>query len=263
MASATPHGTPVGLEIPVKDTSRAAAFYAAVFGWQSAPSQLGIPVENILTFSVSGGVLPIGGAFRRVEETELATVKGTSKLYFYVDDIAAAIEARWKPKQHASWRVFSDVTSDEYSCADTSQQFVVENPATGKPITIVQAGSTETTASAVEASQAAFQLWQLKSRQERCTYLLRAADELQKHTEELTLSLCLENGKPYKDASFDIMVLLGVFRYFASIADKLPSEFFDQGSIYSAVIYEPYGAKLRRVWPQEIPWSSSLGSNRL
>lgn len=123
MASATPHGTPVGLEIPVKDTSRgeciswlcpvsifraellltycrrlrsAAAFYAAVFGWQSAPSQLGIPVENILTFSVSGGVLPIGGAFRRVEETELATVKGTSKLYFYVDDIAAAIEVRFQ-----------------------------------------------------------------------------------------------------------------------------------------------------------------------
>lgn len=147
---------------------------------------------------------------------------------------------------------FSDVTSYEYSCTDTSQQFVVENPATGKPITIVQAGSTETTASAVEASQAAFQLWQLKSRQERCTYLLRAADELQKHTEELTLLLCLENGKPYKDASFDIMVLLGVFRYFGSIADKLPSEFFDQGNIYSAVIYEPHGvcaAILPFNWP--------------
>lgn len=48
------------------------------------------------------------------------------------------------------------------------------------------------------------------------------------------------------------MVLLGVFRYFASIADKLPSEFFDQGSIYSAVIYEPYGvcaAILPFNWP--------------
>lgn len=66
-----------------------------MFGWQSAPSHLGIPAEKILTFTVPGGVLPIGGAFRRVEEAEVAIVKGTSKLYFYVDDIAAAIEVRF------------------------------------------------------------------------------------------------------------------------------------------------------------------------
>lgn len=71
----------------------AAAFYTVVFGWQSAPSHLGIPAEKILTFTVPGGVMPIGGAFRRVEAADTATAKGTSKLYFYVDDIAAAIEA--------------------------------------------------------------------------------------------------------------------------------------------------------------------------
>lgn len=66
-----------------------------VLGWQSAASHFEVPAEIILTFRVSGGILPIGGAFRRVEEAEMATVKVTSNLYFYVDDIAAAIEVRF------------------------------------------------------------------------------------------------------------------------------------------------------------------------
>ncbi|CEJ92459.1 hypothetical protein VHEMI08111 [[Torrubiella] hemipterigena] len=86
------HGTPVGLEIPVKDTARGAAFYSAVFGWQFKPSHLGIPEDKILIFTVPDGVFPAGGALRQVEDADIATVKGTSKVYFYVDDLAAAIE---------------------------------------------------------------------------------------------------------------------------------------------------------------------------
>ncbi|KAG2418080.1 hypothetical protein HFD88_001180 [Aspergillus terreus] len=65
-------------------------------------------------------------------------------------------------------------------------------------ITVVQAGDSNPT------------------RQERGLYLLQAADKLQKHSQELEVLLCLENGKPVKDASFD-------------------------GNIYSSVIYEPHG----------------------
>ncbi|CAI7602321.1 unnamed protein product, partial [Penicillium pancosmium] len=133
------------------------------------------------------------------------------------------------------------VSEYRWSCKDVSQRFTVVNPATGKPITVVQAGNPDTADKAVQASQKAFESWRWKTRQERSVYLMQAADELQKHVGELAILLCLENGKPVKDASFDLMFLVGVFRYFGAIADKIPSEFFDQGNIYSSVIYEPHG----------------------
>lgn len=128
-----------------------------------------------------------------------------------------------------------------WSCKDASKRFTVVNPATGEPITVVQAGNLDTVQGAIQASHRAFESWRWKTRQERSLYLLQAADELQKHSHELAVLLCLENGKPVKDASFDVGFLVQVFRYFGSIVDKLPSEFFDQGSIYSSVIYEPHG----------------------
>lgn len=67
------------------------AFYKAVFNWSFAPSQLGIPADRLVTFTVPGGVFPIGGAMRRVEAEEIAAVKGVTKLYFYVDDMSAAM----------------------------------------------------------------------------------------------------------------------------------------------------------------------------
>lgn len=35
--------------------------------------------------------------------------------------------------------------------------------------------------------------------------------------------------------------LIGVFRFFASIVDKLPSQFYDRGAMYTTVVHEPYG----------------------
>ncbi|KAJ0115248.1 NAD/NADP-dependent betaine aldehyde dehydrogenase [Diaporthe amygdali] len=136
---------------------------------------------------------------------------------------------------------FPEVSTYRWSSNDDSKRFSVENPATGQKITTIQAGNAETAHAAIKASQEAFTSWSALSRQQRCEYLMRSADELQKHLHELSLLLCLENGKPLKDAVLDVFFLVGVFRYFGSISDKLPSEFFDQGNVYSAVIYEPHG----------------------
>lgn len=136
---------------------------------------------------------------------------------------------------------FPETSVYRWSCDDTSRRFAVENPATGKTITTIQAGNVETTNAAVEASQLAFVNWKARAPQDRCSFLLRASDELQKNAQELALLLCLENGKPFKDAIIDVFFLIQVFKYFGSIADKLPSEFFDQGNVYSTIIYEPLG----------------------
>lgn len=138
---------------------------------------------------------------------------------------------------------FPEVSIYQWSCADKSKQFAVENPATGQVITTVQAGDALTAEQAVQAAQHAFkERWGSLTATERSKYLFKCADALEKHADELATLLCMENGKPVQDARImDVEFLIGVFRYFASIVDKLPSQFYDRGSMYTTVVHEPYG----------------------
>lgn len=135
------------------------------------------------------------------------------------------------------------LSSYRWSCDDQTQRIPVENPATGKILTTVQAGNARTANEAVEAAHKAYETdWRRRPPSERSGYLLRCADELEKHKDELAELVCLENGKPKSDALvFDIAFLVNSFRFFGSVADKLPTQFYDQGSVYSAVVYEPFG----------------------
>jgi acyl-CoA reductase-like NAD-dependent aldehyde dehydrogenase len=138
---------------------------------------------------------------------------------------------------------FPELSTYKWSCKDESKRFPVENPATGKTITTVQAGDVQTVEQAVQASQVAFETqWRWLPPRERAQYLLRCADELEKNADELATLLCMENGKPQQDARmFDVNFVIGVFRFFGGICDKLPSEFYDRGPMYATVHYEPYG----------------------
>lgn len=144
------------------------------------------------------------------------------------------------PRSHLP--TFPKLSKYEWSCDDPNQQFTVKNPATGEIITTIQAGNASTTSAAIAASQKAFQSWRWTPPSQRSALLLQCAAELEKHKEELAAILCLENGKPYQDAlMFDVTFLPAVFRYFGSLVDKLPSEFYDKGATYTTVVYEPYG----------------------
>ncbi|KAF2765841.1 dehydrogenase [Teratosphaeria nubilosa] len=138
---------------------------------------------------------------------------------------------------------FPDLSTFTRSCKDESKRIAVENPATGETLTTIQAGDASTVDEAVKASQKAFtSRWRSLAPSERSALLFRCADALETHADELATILCLENGKPRQDArAYDVNFLVGVFRYFASICDKLPSEFYDRGSTYCTVFYEPQG----------------------
>ena len=137
---------------------------------------------------------------------------------------------------------YSPISTFEYSCSDPSKQFEVHNPATGAVLTKVQAGDSTTAEAAIKASQEAFESWRWRPALERGALMLKCADKLEAHSEELAELLCMENGKPAQDAlMFDVRFLVGVFRYFGSLVDKLPSEVYDRGSIYSPVFREPHG----------------------
>lgn len=65
---------------------------------------------------------------------------------------------------------------------------------------------------------------------------------LEAHADELAELESRENGKPIVDARVhDVNFLIQVFRFFGSLIDRLPSEFYDKGTIYTSVVLEPLG----------------------
>ncbi|MBC7769367.1 MAG: aldehyde dehydrogenase [Phycisphaerales bacterium] len=137
----------------------------------------------------------------------------------------------------------SPVTTIRWSTGAEEHRFRVEDPATGRQITVVQGGGVQEVNGAVEAAHHAFvHDWRRRAPAERCALLLKCADVLEQHGDELAALESLENGKPIADAKAqDIRFLVDVFRFFGALADKLPSEFYDKGNIYTSVVWEPFG----------------------
>jgi acyl-CoA reductase-like NAD-dependent aldehyde dehydrogenase len=105
------------------------------------------------------------------------------------------------------------ITTYRWSSDRPEDRFPVENPATGQVITIVQGAGAAETDAAVAAAHRAF-------------------GEL----------VSLENGKPVADARLhDIGFLTSIFRFFGSLTDKLPSDFYDTGNVYASTVLEPVG----------------------
>lgn len=137
---------------------------------------------------------------------------------------------------------YDTISRFPWSSNNPEHRFDVHNPATGEVITTVQGGGIAEVDQAVAAAQEAFQSWRWLSRRERAVYLNKVADRLAEHDEELCQLLSMENGKPVSQArEGDVLFVIGIFRYFASLIDKLPDEMYDQGSIYACVFREPYG----------------------
>ncbi len=139
--------------------------------------------------------------------------------------------------------ISDQVTTYRRSSTSPDDRFAVENPATGAVITIVQGAGAGEVDAAVDAAQQAFeQDWRWRSRAERSRILLDGAAVLEAHADELAELVSRENGKPIIDAhDVDIRLLVGDFRFFASLVDKLPDELYDQGNLYIKVVHEPLG----------------------
>jgi acyl-CoA reductase-like NAD-dependent aldehyde dehydrogenase len=130
-----------------------------------------------------------------------------------------------------------------WSSSDEADRIPVEDPATGEVIAVVQGGGPDQLDAAVEAAHRAFQAdWRWRPWAERAALLLRGADVLEEHADELALLESRENGKPVQDArQNDINFLIAIFRFFGSLADKLPTDFYDKGAIYASTYLEPLG----------------------
>lgn len=133
-------------------------------------------------------------------------------------------------------------TRTRWSSASTDDQFIVENPATGRTVTVVQGAGPLEVDQAVRKAHAAQLRWKQRPARERGEYLRTVADVIHAHADELAALETLEMGKPITQArTFDIEAAISIFEYFGAMAEAMPSQARDYGPVLDVTTLEPYG----------------------
>ncbi|KAJ0241689.1 Aldehyde dehydrogenase family 2 member B4 [Hirschfeldia incana] len=141
--------------------------------------------------------------------------------------------------------------------AASGKTFPTLDPRTGEVIANVAEGDAEDINRAVKAARKAFDEgpWPKMTAYERSRIMLRFADLVEKHSEELAALETWDNGKTYQQAkTAEIPMLARLFRYYAGWADKIhgltvPAD----GNYHVQTLHEPIG-----VSGQIIPWNFPL-----
>ena len=127
----------------------------------------------------------------------------------------------------------------EFVDSTSGETMEVLNPATGEVIAEVPRGTAEDVERAVEAAKTAWQEWQSKTPKDRMELLLRLADILDEHAEELARLESLNVGKPWWVAVDEPGAMSDCLRFFAGAARNLEGK--------SAAEYvEGYTSMIRR-----------------
>uniref|UniRef100_A0A5B6ZSB3 Aldehyde dehydrogenase domain-containing protein n=1 Tax=Davidia involucrata TaxID=16924 RepID=A0A5B6ZSB3_DAVIN len=139
----------------------------------------------------------------------------------------------------------------------SGKTFPTLDPRTGEVIAHVAEGDAEDINRAVSAARKAFDEgpWPRMTAYERARILLRFADLVEKHSDELAALETWNNGKPYEQAAkSELPLLVRLFHYYAGWADKIhgltvPAD----GPYHVQTLHEPIG-----VAGQIIPWNFPL-----
>jgi len=141
--------------------------------------------------------------------------------------------------------------------AASGKTFITVNPATGQPLAQVAEGDAEDIERAVAAARKAFDdsPWTQMKPAERTRLLLRIADLIDQHRDELAQLETLDNGKVILESSnFDIPAAAETFRYYAGWPTKIYGETNPSDpAFFNYTLREPVG-----VCGQIIPWNFPL-----
>lgn len=141
--------------------------------------------------------------------------------------------------------------------AVSGKTFPTLDPRTGEVIAHVAEGDAEDINIAVAAARKAFDEgpWPRMTAYERQRIILRFADLVEKHNDEIAALETWDNGKPYEQsAKIEIPMFVRLMRYYAGWADKIhgmtvPAD----GPLHVQTLHEPIG-----VAGQIIPWNFPL-----
>lgn len=146
----------------------------------------------------------------------------------------------------------------DWISASGGEPISVINPADGKAICEIGEASAGDVDKAVAAARKAFESgpWPAMKPGERSLLMMRLADAMERHCEELAQLETLDNGKPINYARGDIFASIGAIRYYAGWADKINGSTHNinmPGDYHVYTLKEPVG-----VVAQIVPWNYPL-----
>ena len=131
------------------------------------------------------------------------------------------------------------------------------NPANNELIAVAAEGTARDAEAAILHARRAFDEgpWPQMRAPERASYLFKLADLIEKHADELATLETRNNGKPLREAKFDVADAAACFRYYAGLITKPLGQTYEVAdpTIQSMVVREPIG-----VCGQIIPWNYPL-----
>ncbi len=139
----------------------------------------------------------------------------------------------------------------------SGKTFETINPATEDVVALVAEGDKADVDEAVKAARRAFETgrWAKMGPHERARYLLKIADLIEQHADDLAQLETLDNGKPLSQSrAIDIPKAAETFRYYAGWCTKIYGETNpSEPSMFNYTLREPIG-----VCGQIIPWNFPL-----
>lgn len=144
-----------------------------------------------------------------------------------------------------------------YCAAADGATFAAHSPIDGRKLADVAACGTADIDRAVAAARRAFEdgVWSALSPRERKTRLLRLAQLIEQHREELALLETLDMGKPIRDALlFDVPETARCYAWYGEAIDKIYDEIAPtDGQALAMITREPLG-----VVAAVVPWNYPL-----
>ncbi|KAK6160183.1 hypothetical protein DH2020_003564 [Rehmannia glutinosa] len=168
---------------------------------------------------------------------------------------AAALEDPIKPPVTVQYDKL--LINGQFVDAASGKTFPTLDPRTGEVIAHVAEGDAEDINRAVAAARKAFDEgpWPKMTAYERQRILLRFADLVEKHNDEIAALESWDSGKPFEQsAQVEIPMFVRLFRYYAGWADKIHGLTIQaDGPHHVQTLHEPIG-----VAGQIIPWNFPL-----
>jgi len=147
--------------------------------------------------------------------------------------------------------------ANEWVDAASGETFETVNPASGEVIARIAEGDEADIDRAVKAARAAMDApaWGGIDPHRRAGLLLRLADLVDEHADELAALETADNGKPYFESrKVDLPSVVENFRYFAGVADKIEGKTIPvSGPFLNYTLREPVG-----VVGCIVPWNFPL-----
>lgn len=152
----------------------------------------------------------------------------------------------------------------EWVDAENGETREIVNPATGEVIARAAEGTEEDAKKAIRAAREAFDSgsWSELAAAERARYLFAIADKLEERAEELAALETLDNGKPLREARFDVADAAACFRYYAGMVTKPDGQTYHVADPVQAMVVREAGRCLRTDRPVELPVADGCLENR-